>query len=168
MVEAQPCSTGSSPMVQYKDCKVACDPRVEGNSCNNNLVDVSMRFASNNPVSSCFACEFYENPDGLTPKFRKRFKYFIQAPFKATKTVEQIKTWVQIKFINVQCMLTQLVLLPILIILITHKIHSLVIHSLKITEVAHHSLIITEMLDPADIASKLISTVSPMKIAKVF
>ena len=64
MVEAQPCSTGSSPMVQYKDCKVACDPRVEGNSCNNNLVDVSMRFASDKPVSSCFACEFYENPDG--------------------------------------------------------------------------------------------------------
>ena len=66
MVEAQPCSTGSSPMVQYKDCKVACDPRVEGNSCNNNLVDVSKRFASDRPVSSCFACEFYESPDGTT------------------------------------------------------------------------------------------------------
>ena len=82
--------------------------------------------------------------------------------------MEQIKTRVQVKFISVQCMLTQLVLLLILIILITHKIHLPAILSLKITEVAHHSLIITEMLDPADIASKLISTVSPMKIAKVF
>ena len=80
----------------------------------------------------------------------------------------QIKTWVQIKFINVQCMQTQLVLQLILIMLITHKIHSLAIHSLKITEVVHHSPITMEMLDPVDIVSKLISTDSLMKIAKVF
>ena len=81
--------------------------------------------------------------------------------------MEPIKTWVQVKFINVQCMLTQHVSQLILIILITHKIHSLARHSLKIIEAAHHSLIITEMLDLADIASKLISTDSLMKIAKV-
>ena len=65
-------------------------------------------------------------------------------------------------------MQTQLVLQLILIILITHKIHSLAIHSLKITEAVHHSLITTAMLDPVDIVSKLISTDSLMKIAKVF
>ena len=82
--------------------------------------------------------------------------------------MEPIKTWVQVKFINVQCMLTQHVSQLILIILIIHKIHSLAKHSLKITEAAHHLLITTEMLDLADIANKLILTDLLMKIAKVF
>ena len=53
------------------------------------------------------------------------------------------------------------------IILTIHKTHSPATHSLKTTEVAHHSLITMETLDLVDIANKLTSTASLMKTAKV-
>jgi len=60
----EPCDEGSSRNGKYKDCRVSCDPRVEGNGCNNELEKVSEKFATTVWMSQCYACEHYEDLDG--------------------------------------------------------------------------------------------------------
>jgi len=59
-----PCEEGGSRNGKYKDCKVSCDPRQDGNSCNTGLDSVSKKFVGRVEIETCMACEYYENLDG--------------------------------------------------------------------------------------------------------
>ena len=47
-----------------QDCRVSCDPRQDGNSCNTGLDAVSKKFAGRVEIETCMACEYYESTDG--------------------------------------------------------------------------------------------------------
>ena len=47
-----------------QDCRVSCDPRLEGNSCNSDLDRVAEKFSNVVYMDYCYACEYYENLDG--------------------------------------------------------------------------------------------------------
>lgn len=60
---AIPCYEASSTVVQVKDCMVYCSPTESGAGCNTGLDEVSNEFTTGD-VSSCYQCEYLQNPDG--------------------------------------------------------------------------------------------------------
>jgi len=57
------CYTGGSTLIQYKDCSVSCDPEEDGAGCNDGIAAVAEKY-STQTVSSCYQCEYIQDPDG--------------------------------------------------------------------------------------------------------
>ena len=58
------CYEGSSSLLQYRDCQSDCDPKVEGNSCNNHLEDIARRMTEERNVRHCITCSFQQYQNG--------------------------------------------------------------------------------------------------------
>jgi len=53
----------ASSIVQVKDCKVTCNPEMEGPGCNTGLQRVAQKFSTRS-VRECFQCEYVQAEDG--------------------------------------------------------------------------------------------------------
>ncbi|CBY30505.1 unnamed protein product [Oikopleura dioica] len=60
--EAQPCYTGSTQLIQYKDCSSVCDPS-ENAGCNNGIEEIEDKF-STGIVRQCRQCNYIQSDDG--------------------------------------------------------------------------------------------------------
>ena len=57
--------SGSSTLVQYRDCQHSCSPLVDGNGCNDDLEEISYRINEGRlNVKECVKCSFWTNADG--------------------------------------------------------------------------------------------------------
>lgn len=59
------CVSGSSSLIQYRDCQHGCNPQSEGNTCNDDLKEISRKLNDGrNHISQCVKCSYQEDADG--------------------------------------------------------------------------------------------------------
>ena len=60
----QTCQSAETSGMAYKYCDDVCDPKADGDGCNDGLDQVSKHFYNPDGVTSCYSCQYYQDFDG--------------------------------------------------------------------------------------------------------